>query len=364
MNEISTYVESLPEIKGKSAVELGRLVESLGEKAYRGRQIYDGLYISRYAYPGLFSGLSVELRDKLEQECRFDSVSVGAVRESIDGTIKLLFSLYDGRSVESVIIPSEMRGEQGMSLRRTLCVSTQVGCNLGCVFCATATLTKARNLTAGEIIDQYLQASGYASSPITNLVFMGMGEPLNNYDNVMNAVAILNDQRTRMVAPRRTTLSTAGVVPGIIRMADDNLKIKLAISLHAPTQEQRQQIMPIARRWPLNELMEAVDYYYKRTRKSVTLEYILFKDFNDSDADVRRLARLCRRAPIKLNVIPFHDISFTKQPRDLELKPASPERFEEFIQQMRDEGVFVYVRSSSGHDIEAACGQLALSKAD
>jgi 23S rRNA (adenine2503-C2)-methyltransferase len=230
------------------------------------------------------------------------------------------------------------------------------------VFCATASLKLTRNLSAGEIVDQFLQAQQYSAKPITNIVFMGMGEPMNNYDNVMHAAEIFTDQRTKMVAPRRVTLSTAGVLPGIVRMADEGRIIKLAVSLHATTQEKRAELMPIAKKYPLSELIDTLEYYYRKTRKSVTYEYILFEGFNDSIEDVRRLSKLARRMPTKVNVIPFHDIDFT-QPQGFgkDLRPSSRETFEWFIRELRNEDVNVFIRSSSGEDIDAACGQLAFS---
>lgn len=351
-----------PELKGRSVPDLEVMMLNLGEKKYRAKQIYDAIYVERRSTFDEFTVLPQALREKLAAETRLESVCIDTVQHSDDGTKKFLFTLHDDRKVESVLIPSELIEDDGHPRRRTLCVSTQVGCNLGCQFCATATLKLARNLTAGEIVDQFLQAQLFSTKPITNVVFMGMGEPMNNYDNVMAAVDILNDQRTKMVAPRRTTLSTAGVVPGIVRMADEKRIIKLAVSLHATTQGVREQLMPIAKKWPLPELMEAIEYYYQKTRKSVTYEYILFEGLNDGDDDVKRLARLARRLPTKVNVIPFHDIDFTHpQGFAADLRPTSPQKFQWFLDRLREEGVQVFIRSSSGQDIDAACGQLALS---
>ncbi|MCU0330753.1 MAG: 23S rRNA (adenine(2503)-C(2))-methyltransferase RlmN [Candidatus Kapabacteria bacterium] len=355
-------VEGPTELKGLPLAELAELFAAIGEKRYRAQQVYDALYVHRVDDLQSVEVLPKALRATLAEGFRSQSVQLKTVQDSADGTMKFLFSLYDGRAVESVLIPSELREADGLPRRRTLCVSTQVGCNLGCAFCATATLNLTRNLTAGEIVDQFLVASLYSDRPITNVVYMGMGEPMNNYDNVMKASSIFNDQRTGMVAPRRTTLSTAGVVPGILRMADENSLLKLAISLHATTQEQRLRIMPIAKRWPLEELMEAIEVYYRKTRKTITYEYILFEGFNDSHDDVRRLAKIARRVPSKVNVIPFHEIDFT-HPSGIsaDLRPTSPQQFELFLQALRAEGVRVLVRSSSGLDIDAACGQLAFS---
>lgn len=350
------------ELKGLTITELEEYLTTSGHKKFRARQIYDDLYVRRVESIEAMHTLPAELRGFLQAEARVESVRLQKLQQSEDGTAKFLFKLWDGAVIESVLIPSELVEADGHPRRRTLCVSTQVGCNLGCTFCATATLKLTRNLTAGEIVDQFLQAQKHSQKPITNIVFMGMGEPLNNYTEVMKAVRIFNDQRTTMVAPRRTTISTAGVVPGIARMADEKQIVKLAISLHATTQEVRSQLMPIARKWPLDVLMEAVDYYFKTTRKSITYEYIVFTGLNDSIHDARRLGRLARRLPTKVNLIPFHDIGFT-HPHGFaaELQPASPERFQWFIDKLRAEDVHVLVRSSSGKDIDAACGQLALS---
>jgi len=350
------------ELKGRPLPDLEQLLIEHGERRYRAQQVYDGLYIQRADDAASIQVLPQALRERLDTEFRAQSVKLTTKQQSDDGTIKFLFELYDGRQVESVLIPSEMVEADGRPRRLTLCVSTQVGCNLGCVFCATASLKLTRNLTAGEIVDQFLQAQKHTEKSITNIVFMGMGEPMNNYDNVMKATEIFTDQRTKMVAPRRTTLSTAGVVPGIIRMADEGRIIKLALSLHATTQDVREQLMPIAKKYQLPELIEALEYYYRKTRKSITYEYILFEGINDSIDDVKRLVRLARRMPTKVNVIPFHDIDFT-QPTGFAqtLRPTSKEKFDWFLRQLRDEGVTVFIRSSSGLDIDAACGQLAFS---
>ena len=355
-------VEGPQELKGLPLADLERLLVTMDEKKYRAKQIYDALYIQRVDDVQEMTLLPHALRDKLAGTTRTSSVTLQTLQESADGTKKFLFDLIDGRSIESVLIPSEMVEEDGHPRRRTLCISTQVGCNLGCVFCATATMKLGRNLTSGEIVDQFLQAQKHSVRPITNVVFMGMGKPMNNYDNVMQSVEILNDQRTNMIASRRTTLSTAGVIPGIIRMADEGKIIKLAVSLHATTQEVRAQLMPIAKKYPLKDLLEAIDYYYRKTHKTVTYEYILFDGLNDGADDVSRLAKIARRIPTKVNVIPFHEIDFT-HPEGMAatLKPTPPSHLQWFIDRLREEGVQVLMRSSSGLDIDAACGQLALS---
>lgn len=356
-------VEGPIELKGYPLLELEQLFLGAGERKYRAKQVYDAMYIQRVESIQDMTLLPQEMRERFESGFRTQSVKLETVQESKDGTKKFLFELWDGRAIESVLIPSEMIVDGEHPRRLTLCVSTQVGCNLGCVFCATASLKLARNLTSGEIVDQFLQAQKYSTMPITNIVFMGMGEPMNNYDNVMRATQIFTDQRTKMVASRRTTISTAGVIPGIVRMADEGQLIKLAVSLHATTQEVRAELMPIAKKYQLPELIEALEYYYRKTHKSVTYEYILFDGLNDSLADVKRLGKLARRMPTKVNVIPFHEIDFAL-PEDfnMTLKPSSEEQFQWFTDALRAEDVQVNVRSSAGLDIDAACGQLALSK--
>ena len=356
-------VEGPTELKGHPLPELEQLFLNAGERKYRAKQVYDGIYIQRLNDVQEMSLLPQDLRDRLKRDYRTQSVVLKTVQESVDGTKKFLFELWDGRAVESVLIPSEMVVDGEHPRRLTLCVSTQVGCNLGCVFCATGTLKMARNLTAGEIVDQFLEAQKFSTKPITNIVYMGMGEPMNNYESVMKATQIFTDQRTNMVAARRTTISTAGVIPGIIRMADEGQIIKLAVSLHATTQDLREDLMPLAKKYPLPELIEALEYYYRKTHKSVTYEYILFDGLNDTLADVKRLGRLARRMPTKVNVIPFHEIDFA-MPEGFAgvLKPSSPEQFQWFTDSLRAEDVQVNVRSSAGLDIDAACGQLAFSQ--
>ncbi|HLP28789.1 MAG TPA: 23S rRNA (adenine(2503)-C(2))-methyltransferase RlmN [Candidatus Didemnitutus sp.] len=351
------------ELKGHPLGELEKMFVDAGERKYRAQQVYDGIYIQRLDTVQEMALLPHALREKLGSEYRTQSVKLQTVQESADGTKKFLFELWDGRAVESVLIPSEMVPDGEHPRRLTLCVSTQVGCNLGCVFCATASLKLARNLTSGEIVDQFLQAQKFSTKPITNIVFMGMGEPMNNYDEVMRATQIFTDQRTKMVAPRRVTISTAGVVPGIVRMADEGQIIKLAVSLHATVQDVRAELMPIAKKHQLPELIEALEYYYRKTRKSVTYEYILFNGINDSLADVKRLGKLARRMPTRVNLIPFHEIDFAlPEGFDMSLKPSTPEQFQWFADSLRAEDVQVNVRSSAGLDIDAACGQLAFSQ--
>jgi len=235
---------------------------------------------------------------------------------------------------------------------------------LGCKFCATASLKLQRSLSLGEILDQFFFAQTYSETPITNVVFMGMGEPMLNYDTVMRSVELLTDPTLELLSPKRITVSTAGVVPGIIKMADEQRQIKLALSLHATTNGLREKLMPISKKWNIQAVMDALEYYYQKTRIPVTFEYILFQGLNDSQEDIKRLTKLTRRFPSKVNIIPFHPIDFTVPTGfAATLQPTSDEAFKNFQQQLLQNDVTVMIRSSSGVDIDAACGQLAFSNA-
>jgi 23S rRNA (adenine2503-C2)-methyltransferase len=355
-------------LKGLSLDELRTFVRELGEAEYRAAQIYSRIYDHRAESFAAMTELPASLREKLSAVATIDALPVTRLQESADGTKKFLFGLADGREIETVLIPSETTGDDGEPKRLTLCVSTQVGCAVNCKFCATASLKMKRNLSAGEIVDQFLQAQKFSEQPITNLVFMGMGEPMLNYDNVMKAVDIFTREASAgapspaVLGAKRITLSTSGFVEGIKRMADERRSIKLALSLHATTNGLRTELMPINKKWGLTALGDALEYYYRLTKQPLTYEYILFDGLNDSDADARRLAKLTRRVPSKVNVIPFHPIDFT-HPHGIAaaLKPTTNEKFLWFIQRLRELDVTVMIRSSSGKDIHAACGQLALS---
>lgn len=346
--------------------ELANYCRSIGEPRYRATQIFRRLYAAdasvRVADFAGMTELPLSLRERLSETAHLRALELVRLQESSDGTKKFLFRLSDGREIETVLIPSEVVEENGEPKRLTICVSTQVGCPLNCKFCATASLKLKRNLTAGEILDQFLTVQQHSDKPITNLVFMGMGEPMLNYDNVMKAVSIFTHESAQLLGPRRITLSTSGLVEGIMRLADDRSPIKLALSLHATTDNLRTELMPINKKYNLQTLGNALEYYYRKTGSPVTYEYILFDGINDSDEDARRLQRITRRIPSKINVIPFHPIDFT-HPEGIaaRLKPTSTEAFHAFIKRLRDLDVTVMIRSSSGKDIHAACGQLALS---
>ncbi|MDX9758168.1 MAG: 23S rRNA (adenine(2503)-C(2))-methyltransferase RlmN [Bacteroidota bacterium] len=339
---------------------LRRTCIEAGLPRFRAEQIFYWLYNRGVTSFHDCTNLPNALRGELEARFSIRHPEVVREQQSTDGTRKFLLRLEDGRTVETVLIPSESE-DAGQPKRRTLCVSTQVGCPLDCKFCATASMKLKRNLDAGEIFGQYRLVQARTPARITNLVFMGMGEPLLNYDAVMDTVELLTHEKTAGVAASHITLSTAGMVDGIRRLADEGRKIKLAISLHATTDELRQRLMPINKKHPLEDVIAAAEYYYRATRRRITWEYILFDRLNDGVDDVRRLARLTRRVPSKVNIIPFHPIS-SAYPEGLPLPLVSPSRarIEEFAQRLRAQQVTVMLRASSGRDIDAACGQLAV----
>jgi 23S rRNA (adenine2503-C2)-methyltransferase len=319
--------------------------------------------------------ISKEFRGVLTSSARLDTLELD--RKSVsptDGTTKFLFRLNDGLMIESVLIPAQesdsSEGEedepdvsQALDKRLTLCVSTQVGCPLDCKFCATGTMGFLRNLTAGEIVDQVIQAQRLADRRITNLVYMGMGEPLLNYDDVMKSIDIITDDRSLNIGARHITVSTAGYADRMRQMADEGRKVKLALSLHSLDSEKRTQLMPITRKFGVEALIEALEYYYRKTRRRPTFEYIPFDGYNDTDEDIKRFVKLSKRIPCKVNLIPFHSIAFTGiSGLGATLRPTPKEKIERFAQALRKANITVMVRSSSGEDIEAACGQLAVEE--
>ncbi|MEE9187442.1 MAG: 23S rRNA (adenine(2503)-C(2))-methyltransferase RlmN [Bacteroidota bacterium] len=350
-------------LKGLTLKELEDFVEELEEPRYRGRQIFswiNGRGVKRFEE---MSDISRGLRVRLAETATVSHLDVSRYQVStLDGTTKLLFKLPDELMIESVLIPPD-RNTLGAEKRLTVCISTQVGCPLGCKFCATGAMGYTRNLTPGEIVDQVIETRRHSTRRITNIVYMGMGEPLMNYENVMTSIEILMDKRCLGIGSRHVTVSTAGWAVNIRRLADENRKVKLAISLHTLNDQLRGQLMPITRKYPLNDLLDSVQYYYERTRLRPTFEYILFRGLNDTDRDVERLVSLAKRIPCKLNIIPFHSIDFM-DPSGVAatLQPTSRERIGSFVETLRGHSVTVFVRSSAGEDINAACGQLAVKK--
>lgn len=350
-------------LKGLTVSELQEFVQSLGEKKYRARQIFTWLYGKRAQSFAEMTDISKGFRAVLEGVATIDNLRIVAKEVSKrDGTTKFLFELSDGLRIESVLIPPESHSPAAEK-RLTLCISTQVGCPLDCKFCATGTMGFLRNLTAGEIVDQVIQAQNESPRRITNIVFMGMGEPMLNYDNVMKTVEILNHDDSLNIGARHMTISTAGYADKIRQMADEGRKVKLALSLHTLDNAKRTQLMPITKKFSVEELMDAMEYYYRKTRFRPTFEYIPFDGFNDTDADAERLIRVSKRFPCKVNIIPFHSIEFT-HPSGFAatLRPSPRTRMEEFVEKLRKANLTVMVRSSAGEDIQAACGQLAVQE--
>jgi 23S rRNA (adenine2503-C2)-methyltransferase len=352
-------------LMGMTLDDLREFVAGLGEPPFRGKQLYDWLYTKRTRSFGEMTSLSKSFRAKLAEAAVIDEITLVERQTSrTDGATKLLFELADGKRIESVLIPwktgfDDARGAKAAD-RLTLCISTQVGCPLDCAFCATATMGFARNLTSAEIVQQLIQAERIAGRPITNLVYMGMGEPLMNYENVIRSIEIIS---TAMgIATRRITISTAGWADRIKQLADDGCKAKLAISLHSLNDSVRTKLMPITKKFPVAELIGAVQHHYRKAKRRVTYEYILFDGLNDTDEDLRHLTKLSRIVPCKINIVPFHSIGFTHSTGfSASLRPTPPAKAEAFVEKLRKAHITVFVRSSAGEDIDAACGQLAVA---
>ena len=351
-------------IKGMLLPELQTFVESLGEKKYRGAQLFSWMYAKAAQSFGDMTDVSKTFRDVLSEAAVLENLQLVSRKDSKDGTSKLLFKLSDGLAIESVLIPPE-RKSPAAEKRLTLCISTQVGCPLDCKFCATGTMGFTRNLTTGEIVDQVLQSQRLRDRRITNLVYMGMGEPMLNYDNVMKSVDILTDDRSLNIGTRHITISTAGYADRIRQMADEDRKVKLALSLHSLDNDKRAMLMPITKKYSVNDLVESIEYYYHKTRNRPTFEYILFEGFNDTEADIKRFIALSKRIPCKINIIPFHSIEFTHPTGfSASLRPTSQTRVDQFAEKLRNADITVMIRASSGEDINAACGQLAIHGID
>jgi 23S rRNA (adenine2503-C2)-methyltransferase len=353
-------------ILGMSRSELGDFAVASGEPRYRGNQLFTWMYTKRAGSFDEMTDLGKAFRGRLAAAARMTGVLPLEQQFSRrDGTTKFLFELSDGLKIESVLIPpaSSFRGEgeeaDDEQKRLTQCISTQVGCPLDCAFCATGSMGFLRNLTAGEVVDQVLQVRRVTGKKVTNIVFMGMGEPLLNYDAVMTAAEIMSTGMN--IAGRRTTVSTAGRADRIRRLAGEGRNVKLAVSLHSAVDETRSMLMPINRKYSLSVLADALKEYYAKTRQRITFEVILFDGVNDTDREVDRLIAFARRVPSKLNIIPFHPITFT-HPTGFAASLRPSRNLEGIVERMRSAHLTVMVRSSAGEDIDAACGQLALSR--
>jgi 23S rRNA (adenine2503-C2)-methyltransferase len=346
------------QLLGKSVEELRALAASWSEPVYRGDQIYHALYAERRFDFAQMTTLPEKLRERLATECEIRLPRIAKRYHSSDGSVRYLLAL-DGDDTKTAPVQVEavfMPDTKDDARRQTICISTQAGCAVDCKFCLTAVLGLNRNLSAGEIIGQVLVALDDQREhllPQTNVVLMGQGEPLLNYDAVMTAVRIMLDQRGVCLAPKHVTLSTSGIVPGIERLGQEKVRPKLAISLNASTDSQRDAIMSINRKYPLAVLLDACKNYPLGPREWITFEYVMLGGFNDAPEDARRVAKLLANIPSKVNLIPWN-------PGELPYHRPTQESIDAFKQILLDKGVFAFIRVSRGQDIMAACGQLAL----
>lgn len=336
-------------IRNLTLSEIKHQLEEMGEKGFRAKQVYEWLWKKDAASFEEMSSLGKDLRQKLDEIFFIDHIQLDDQQISSDKTIKCAFSVGENKVVEGVLIPT--------TSRTTACISSQVGCSLSCTFCATGRLKLMRNLTAGEIVDQvvYLknQAEGRYNTPLTNIVYMGMGEPLLNYKNVLRSVELITSEEGLGMSPKRITVSTAGIAKMIRKLGDDEVKFNLALSLHAANDKKRSHIMEINDSNNLAELSDALRYFHQKTDSRVTFEYIIFKDFNDKIEDAQELADFAKCVPCKINIIEYNPID------DSEFQQADKNKVDAFAAYIESKNLVVNVRRSRGKDIDAACGQLA-----
>jgi 23S rRNA (adenine2503-C2)-methyltransferase len=332
---------------GASLAEMDAFVADIGEVRFRARQIYSGIYRRRLRGWAMFTDLAKSLREKLGSCAELTYPEVLSAFQSADGTRRYLFEVAGGHRIESVFIPEDKRD--------TVCISTQVGCAVGCLFCATAKIPMRRNLSAGEIVGQILalQAERNSDSKRFNIVIMGMGEPLLNYDNVMKALRLMTDPLGMAISSRRITLSTSGIVPALQRLAQEDLIPNLAISLNATTDEVRDRLIPINRKWNIATLLEACRSFPLEPRRRITFEYVLIDGVNDSSDDALRLVHLLKGVKKKVNLIPLNADPL------IPLKPTGEEHVLAFQRILLDHHLTAYIRRPRGDDVSAACGMLA-----
>ena len=349
---MESNIAAKTDLRSMNLPQLEEWIVSIGEPKYRARQVFQWLWKKNVTDIVQMSDLSKGLREKLLNLSETKPLILDKSQKSADGTIKSRFALYDGHKIESVLIPVDREK------RYTVCVSTQVGCSLTCSFCATGKMKRIRNLDAAEIVDQYFKVNDqcleYFNNPLSNIVYMGMGEPLLNYREVMRSIHLLTHESAIGMSPRRITVSTAGIAKMIRQLGDDQVRFNLALSLHAADDKKRNEIMPINEQNNLEILMESLEYFYHKTQNEITYEYIAFNQFNDSIADAQHLTALCKRNfPVKVNIIEYNPIA------GVEMIKSCKDRLEPFTKYLYNHGVQVTVRRSRGKDIDAACGQLA-----
>ncbi len=337
-------------IRMLSLKDMEAYFEEMGEKKFRAKQVYEWLWLKQAQDIDAMTNLSKEIRVKLKEDFTLPALTIDTTQYSSDGTVKSRFKTHDGHLVEGVLIPTEKRV--------TACVSSQIGCSLSCKFCATGYIERKRNLGFDEIYDEVVlinqQSERIHGKKLSNIVFMGMGEPLLNYKNVLKAIERITSADGLAMSPRRVTVSTAGVAKQIKQLGDDNVKFKLALSLHAANDRKRHEIMPINDSNDIQSLIEALNYFYKKTKNEITFEYILFNNFNDSLTDADELIKIYRQVPADLvNIIEYNPIDFARFTKPTE------EKVEAFMEYLEKNRVNARLRRSRGKDIDAACGQLA-----
>jgi 23S rRNA (adenine2503-C2)-methyltransferase len=341
------------DIRALSKDDLRKFFTEHGDKAFRGSQVYEWLWSKGAHSFDQMTNLAKPTRHMLDQHFVINHIKVDQMQRSEDGTVKNAVRLHDGLVVESVLIPTDTR--------TTACVSSQVGCSLDCNFCATARLKRMRNLGPDEIYDQVVaidnESKLYHNHPLSNIVFMGMGEPLMNYNNVLKAIEMITSPEGLGMSPKRITVSTSGIPKMIRKLADDEVKFRLAVSLHSAIDEIRAGIMPFSKNFPLIELRQALEYWYQKTKSKVTYEYVVWEGINDNRESVEALVKFCRYVPCKVNLIEYNPID------DGEFQQASEESIMAYVRALEADGIVVKVRRSRGKDIDAACGQLANKEA-
>ena len=337
------------DIRALTKEQLRQFFVENGDKAFRGNQVYDWLWSKSLHTFEDMTNISKETRQMLEDNFVINHIKVDSMQKSADGTIKNGIKLHDGLVVESVLIPT--------STRTTACVSSQVGCSLDCKFCATARLKRMRNLNPDEIYDQVVvidkQSRLYHNHPLTNIVFMGMGEPLMNYKNVMKSIEMITSPEGLGMSSKRITVSTSGVPKMIKKMADEEVKFNLAVSLHSAIDEVRTSIMPFNTTFPLKDLREALEYWYSKTKRAITYEYVVWEGINDRKEDIKALVDFCKYVPCKVNLIEYNPIDVGQ------FQQASNAAINNYISNLEMNDITINVRRSRGKDIDAACGQLA-----
>ena len=337
------------DIRSLSEDDLCEFFVKKGFDSYRGKQVYEWIWKkSSHTFDNM-TNISKDLRIMLDENFVINHIEVDKIQKSSDGTIKNAVKLFDDYTVESVLIPTDDR--------TTACVSSQVGCSLDCKFCATSKLKRMRNLNPDEIYDQVVtinnQSLQYFNRPLSNIVFMGMGEPLMNYNNLVKSIEKISSDKGLNISQKRIVVSTSGIPKMIKKLADENLKVNLALSLHSAIEETRNNIMPFSSKFSLNDIKESLNYWYSKTKRKITFEYIVWKGINDTKKDIDSLVSYCKSIPSKVNIIEYNSIG------DEDFKSANDNIIEEYKRALEKNKITVTIRRSRGKDIDAACGQLA-----